>query len=110
MVKRTDISEIKKLIVERIKPFNPEKIILFGSYAYGNPTEDSDLDICVVEKDFTSKIAEAIKFRAVLKEIRMPKDILVEKESFLQAHSGDEWINSVWYDIVRKGEVLYEKG
>jgi len=44
------------------------------------------------------------KFRAVL------KDILVEKESFLHTHSGDEWINSVWYDIVRKGEVLYEKG
>ena len=110
MVKRTDISEIKKLIVERIKPFAPEKIILFGSYAYGEPTEDSDLHICVVEKDFTSKIAEAIKFRAVLKNIRMSKDILVEKESFLHTHSGDELINSVWYDIVRKGEVLYEKG
>jgi len=40
------------------KELNPEKIILFGSYAYGTPTEDSDLDICVVEKSYRSKMDE----------------------------------------------------
>ena len=42
---------IKKQIVEKLMPLNPEKIILFGSYAYGKPNEDSDLDIYVVTND-----------------------------------------------------------
>ena len=46
-----DIENIKKDIVERLKPLNPEKVILFGSYAYGNPTEDSDIDLYVVTND-----------------------------------------------------------
>ncbi len=50
-----DIELIKKQIVKCLKPMNPEKIILFGSYAYRNPTENSDLDICVVEKEYYSK-------------------------------------------------------
>ena len=46
-----DIETLKKEIVERLKPLNPEKIILFGSYAYGNPSEDSDIDLYVVTND-----------------------------------------------------------
>jgi len=40
-----DIEQLKTEIVTRLKPLNPYKIILFGSYAYGNPTEDSDIDL-----------------------------------------------------------------
>ncbi len=50
-----DIEKIKAEIVERLKPLNPEKIILFGSYAYGNPTEDSDIDLYVIKKDIEDK-------------------------------------------------------
>jgi len=46
-----NIEEIKDLIIEKLRPLNPEKVILFGSYAYGNPTEDSDIDLYVVTKD-----------------------------------------------------------
>lgn len=46
-----DIEVLKHEIVERLKPLDPEKIILFGSYAYGTPTEDSDIDLYVVTKD-----------------------------------------------------------
>ena len=47
---------IKKQIIEKLMPLQPEKIILFGSYAYGTPNEDSDLDLYVVTKDnFTPK-------------------------------------------------------
>lgn len=42
---------IKKEILKRLKPINPEKIILFGSYAYGKPNEDSDIDLYVVTND-----------------------------------------------------------
>jgi len=46
-----DIKTIKSEIVERLKPLNPNKIILFGSYAYGTPNEDSDIDLYVVTND-----------------------------------------------------------
>ena len=42
--------EIKNKIVRELKPFSIQKIILFGSYAYGEPTEDSDLDLLIIEK------------------------------------------------------------
>jgi len=71
-----DIELIKQTIVEKLMPLNPEKIILFGSYAYGNPTEDSDLDICVVEKDYDNKWEEKRKIRESLSGFKVSKDIL----------------------------------
>ena len=43
--KMINIEKIKLDIVEKLKPLNPYKIILFGSYAYGSPTKDSDIDL-----------------------------------------------------------------
>jgi predicted nucleotidyltransferase len=45
------IEEIKKEIVQHLKPLNLDKIILFGSHAYGEPHQDSDIDLYVVTKD-----------------------------------------------------------
>ncbi len=41
----------KKEIVERLKPLNPKRIIMFGSNAWGKPGKDSDIDIYVVTND-----------------------------------------------------------
>ena len=46
-----NIEEIKLEIVQHLKPLNLDKIILFGSYAYGEPHQDSDIDLYVVTKD-----------------------------------------------------------
>jgi uncharacterized protein len=43
---------LANLIIERLKPLNPLKIILFGSYGYGTPNTDSDLDICVIKERY----------------------------------------------------------
>ena len=100
-----DIKKIKKIIVKKLSPLNPEKIILFGSYAYGNPTEDSDLDICVVEKSFKSKIEEKTKIRELLGDVNFAIDILVPKLDEYAFYKNE--INSVYYDIDKKGEVLW---
>jgi predicted nucleotidyltransferase len=105
----TDVTLIKKKIVDALIGLNPEKIILFGSYAYGNPTEDSDLDICVIEKDYKDKWEEKFKIRECLKEINIPKDILLEKEDFFNKHTTEDWVNTAWYDALHYGELLYEK-
>ena len=100
---------IKNQIIEKLKPINPEKIILFGSFAYGKPHNNSDLDIFVIEKSYKSKIKEKLKIKKLLNDIDMPIDILVESVDFFESHSGEEWINTAWYDAKHYGEVLYEK-
>ena len=104
-----NIAELKENIVNSLKVLNPLKIILFGSYAYGNPNEDSDLDICVVEKSYKSKTKEKSKIRKLLKDINIGKDILLVDENHFSTYSGDNWINTALYDIRKKGVVLYEK-
>ena len=46
-----NIEKLKEDILEKLKPLNPSQIILFGSYAYGTPHKDSDIDLYVVTND-----------------------------------------------------------
>lgn len=46
-----NIENMKLDILQRLKPLDLDQVILFGSYAYGTPTEDSDIDLYVVTKD-----------------------------------------------------------
>jgi predicted nucleotidyltransferase len=51
-IETTKISdELRNQISEALKPLSPEKVILFGSYAWGQPTQDSDIDLYVVTHD-----------------------------------------------------------
>jgi uncharacterized protein len=103
MVVRKDM--IETWIVEKLKPLNPVRIILFGSYAYGKPTDDSDLDICVIKIEVNSKIKERKEIRDRLKDITIAKDILIptlEEYEFYKNQFG-----SVFMDIERKGKVLW---
>lgn len=70
-----DIEAIKFEIIERLKPLNPEKIILFGSYAYGTPHEDSDIDLYVVTNDdfIPQSFKESMKIK--LKTSRAIRDL-----------------------------------
>ncbi len=62
--------------------FHPEKIILFGSYAYGEPDEHSDVDLLVIKKLNESPIAAATSMRRALRPLRhagnnLPLDLMV---------------------------------
>jgi predicted nucleotidyltransferase len=92
-------------IVAKLKPLKPLKIIVFGSYAYGNPNADSDLDICVIKKEVKSKSKEKKEIRDKLKELLIAKDILVptlEEYEFYKNQYG-----SVFMDIEQKGKLLW---
>ena len=80
-----DIEDIKKQIVEALLPLNPEKIILFGSYAYGEPDENSDLDIMIIEQDYTNRYDEINRAKELL------KDILLEKKDFYELRGLDKY-------------------
>ena len=102
-----DIDTLKQQIRDRLLSINAEKIILFGSYAYGSPTEDSDLDLCIVKDNSISKIADKREVRKLLRDIDIPKDILVVDSEYFYSHSDENWINTALYDARERGVVLY---
>ena len=65
-----------------VEQFHPEQVILFGSYAYGQPTPDSDVDLLVVKAIDRSPTADATAIRKALRPLRhlgsnLPLDIMV---------------------------------
>jgi predicted nucleotidyltransferase len=98
--------DIFKKIVENLKPYQPKKIILFGSFAFGKRNKDSDIDLLIIKdtkKDHYKRIPEA---RAYLHNIDQAFDILVmtPQEIKKRLKLGDFFIK----DILEKGKVLYE--
>jgi len=104
-----DINRTKSQIINSLRPLQLDKIILFGSYAYGTPNEDSDLDICIIDDNYSSKIDKKLEIRNKLKEIKIAKDILLVNSEYYLSHSDKNWLNTALYDARHKGEVLYEK-
>ena len=96
---------IRKFAKQVAKQFNPQKIILFGSYAYGKPTEDSDVDILVI-MPFKGRNPEKATEIWMATKPKFPIDIMVRKPTELKRRiqMGDFFIR----EIVEKGKVLYE--
>jgi uncharacterized protein len=98
-------SIIRRFAREVAERFQPEKIVLFGSHAYGMPHEDSDVDILVVmparnQLDEAARISQAIC-------PPFPLDIIVRTPRNLRWRlaEGDSFLN----EIMTRGKVLYEK-
>jgi predicted nucleotidyltransferase len=85
--------------------FDPDKIILFGSYAYGTPHADSDVDLLVVMPT-RNQLDQAFKIRYKL-TAPFPMDLIVRtpKEMKWRLEEGESFLT----EVVTKGKVLYEK-
>ncbi len=94
-------------IVKSLKKYNPEKIILFGSYAWGKPTASSDVDILVVKKSKLPRRFRTTRVERFLSKLPYPVDVVVYTPEELEKRKkmGDFFINL----ILKKGRVLYEK-
>ena len=101
--KNTDaIARMVNRIVER---FDPEQIILFGSYARGSANPDSDVDLLVVMKNVKSKRAKQVEMRCALHDIRIPKDIIVVTESELERHRNI--VGTIIRPALREGKSMH---
>ena len=103
MVSRRDIQATCDDIV---RAFSPLKVVLFGSYAYDNPTLDSDVDLLVIMAIPTSETRqkEVEILRRIPRRFRM--DLIVrtpEEIAFRVAHN--DWFLR---EVVERGQVLYE--
>lgn len=105
MSKITSRPLIRKFARQVAKQFNPQKIILFGSYAYGKPTEDSDVDILVI-MPFKGRNPEKATEIWMATKPKFPIDIMVRKPAELKKRlkMGDFFLR----EITEKGKVLYE--
>ncbi|MBI4707634.1 MAG: nucleotidyltransferase domain-containing protein [Candidatus Omnitrophica bacterium] len=107
------MSEISQKVIQEIKEkivdyFQPEKIILFGSYVYGKPNINSDIDLLIIKEDVKSKRKEAVRIRKTLRGIKRPFDIIVTTPKEFEFYS-KEWINSVFAEARKKGIAIYER-
>src|SRR5262245_57151607 len=85
--------------------FRPEKIILFGSYAYGQPHADSDVDMLVI-MPASNELSQAVKICQTV-DYNFPLDLLVRTPKNLawRLAEGDSFLR----EILERGKVLYEK-
>lgn len=97
--------EIKSYCDAIAREFKPEKIILFGSYAYGTPTEDSDVDLMVVMPCKRRMLDQALAIRTKL-NASFPMDLLVRTPKELAKRLS--WNDSFISEVTQKGEVMYE--
>ncbi len=103
-IPRREINAIVKRIAEK---FDPERIILFGSYAYGKPHRYSDVDLLVVMRMKERPLAKQIEISRALSPHPFGMDILVyaPREIRSRIAMGDYFLR----EIVTRGKVLYER-
>jgi predicted nucleotidyltransferase len=103
-----DIIMIKNSILDTVGE-TCEKIILFGSHAYGTPREDSDYDFFVVLKDDSEKpilVLQKIYRNLARKPMLTPVDVLANYKSRFEWRSGQPTIER---KIANDGVILYER-
>ena len=104
-----DIKSIESEIVDRLKPLKPDRIILFGSYAYGKPSRDSDIDICIIKSNLESpreyELESRRRVRDLIYKYRVGFDIIAISSKEIKRR--DDYFYRV--DILERGRVLYEQ-
>ena len=94
---------LRKLVTE----YAPQRVILFGSYAYGNPRADSDIDLLIIKETSDRFIDRWVTVRRILSDAKrsLPLDtlILTPQEVAQRLAIGDQFVA----EILERGEVLY---
>jgi predicted nucleotidyltransferase len=100
---REDIERVAREIAAK---FDPERIILFGSYAYGNPTDDSDVDMLVVMETEERPTDAAVQIRLAVRPLFAWDVIVRTPQELARRIPLNDWFLK---EITEKGEVLYER-
>jgi len=102
MITMKQIENVSRRIAEE---FHPQRILLFGSYAWGTPSPDSDVDLLVILPFEGKAVVKSVEIRLKVRPT-FPMDLLVRTPEGIQERLmlGDSFIQS----ILEKGKVLYE--
>ncbi len=99
--------EIEAFCNDIIKYYKPEKIILFGSYAYGTPNNDSDVDLLVIKQTNKRRLERGKELTSLLpNKYNFPMDILI-----YNTEEVNKWENvplAFITSIINKGKLMYK--
>lgn len=105
--KMTKEQEIQRIVRQIVKGYEPVKVILFGSYAYGQATEDSDIDLLIIKETSERFIDRWVMVQELIAdpERRIPVEPIVVTPDELNRRltRGDQFFQ----EIVSRGKVLY---
>ena len=100
-------TELNKYIDNIASVDGVEKIYLFGSYAYGIPNKDSDIDLMVIIEDNLNTIKTAFKINMkIVGKKYIPSDILVNRKSDFERES---MYTTIQNKIKKEGIIIYDK-
>lgn len=98
---------INQMVEKIVKEYQPKKVILFGSYAYGAPTEDSDIDLLIIKDTDKRRIDRWVEVKRILRDLSgnlaVSPFVYTENEIKERTAIKDFFIE----EILQKGEVLY---
>jgi predicted nucleotidyltransferase len=103
MVDEALLDEVVRRVLTAARP---ERIILFGSAATGQMTEDSDLDLLVVEPEPANTRDRSVRIRRALGDVRYPVDVIVMSSARFEETKN--LIGGIAYPARKCGRVLYE--
>jgi len=97
---------ISEAVARLVEVARPAKVILFGSYATGEATKDSDLDLMVIEPGAGNKKSDCVKLRDAVGDVGTGVDVLVFSE--VEANRRGQVPGTVIYWAFKEGRVMYE--
>jgi len=99
-------NKIQQMVNKIVNEFDPEKVILFGSHAWGEPGTDSDIDLCVIKETNDTRLL-ARQIDGTLAPRYFPLDLLVFKPDVIKKRLAEK--DPFITDILNRGSLLYEK-
>ncbi|MBI1870845.1 MAG: nucleotidyltransferase domain-containing protein [Chlamydiae bacterium] len=105
-MRKKKLSQLISNVAQQIvKSVHPDKIILFGSYAYGKPNQDSDVDLLVIMKTRKRPVKRAPEITKAIQFYPFPMDILVRTPQEINHRL--QLKDPFYLSIIHKGKVLY---
>jgi len=99
---------IQEAVRRLVKAYDPLEVYLWGSYAWGNPNEDDDLNLLVVIESSDKKVYErGDKAFDTLLGLKIPTNVIVFTKQEFDTFSQDE--TSLTYEVKNKGKMLYAR-
>lgn len=99
--------KISDIVNKIVLGYNPEMIILFGSYALGNPNENSDLDLFVIKSTDLPRPLRTVEVRKIIYGLMVPVDLIVYTPEEIDESKDNRY--SFVNEVLNTGKVLYER-
>ena len=105
IIKTPTLADIQAVVSKVVRQFHPQKVILFGSYAYGQPGPDSDVDLLIAMETPLRGVDQVVEIRKAV-DFPFPTDLLVRtpRQIAERLALGDAFLR----EVLTKGIVLYE--